>query len=200
MPIIVPDKIDDLKVIESKLKGTHFGLFYALEYGDFIKIGCTKLPYTRYRSLKRTAEVYGNCQLGSIYISQPHTNYSENESKLHLFFEKRQMNDSELFSIGIQEFVSSLDAANLAFEDNSREIEDEGRAFLNVVRESISASNTRITPSASPQELADLIEITRETMLEAGYSPRDILIQTKYILDAWHVPTTFLDPLLEGRL
>ena len=110
--------MNELKIFEkeelTKLKEVckqtpeYFGYFYLLEFGNRIKIGCSKNPYQRYMTLKKEAEDYGNTKLGRIAISRPHTNYSQNETLLHkVFFEKR-VNGTELFDLDLDDVIAGI--------------------------------------------------------------------------------------------
>ena len=86
----------------------YLGYIYVLEYGNYVKIGCTTKPYERLIALKNQAEKYGNVQLGRIAISQEHTNYKDNERKLHKQYQEYRVNNTELFDVSIEIVVSDI--------------------------------------------------------------------------------------------
>lgn len=115
---------DILLYSESNLKkmgkvNSWLGVFYLLEYDNYIKIGCTKNPYQRYKQLVRNAKNYNNTNIGRFFISPWHTNYCDNEKILHKHFEKYRKPDTELFDITIEDFLSQMPI--IKYEDDSEE-------------------------------------------------------------------------------
>lgn len=108
--------------IEKSLKDTYLGVFYAIEYGDRIKIGQSKKPYTRIMALKRNAEKYGGIILGRVCLSQAHTNHKENEAKLHNFFSKQRKQETELFDINLDDFIRALSEIDIEYRDETAQI------------------------------------------------------------------------------
>ena len=47
LQIFSNSEFGEIRSVEKENKGTYLGFFYALEYGDLIKIGSTKNPYQR---------------------------------------------------------------------------------------------------------------------------------------------------------
>ena len=72
-----------VKGIEKSRSSDYVGFIYALEWDDTLKIGCAMYPYKRLIALKRQAEKYRKVELGNFVVSKEHTNYRENEKKLH---------------------------------------------------------------------------------------------------------------------
>ena len=86
----------------------YLGYVYFVEYGKHVKIGCTKNPIKRLGSLYSNAKSYHDIELGRIYITPKHTNYRENESILHSYFINKRKENSELFSITIEDAIDSI--------------------------------------------------------------------------------------------
>lgn len=123
------EEYQKLKTFENK-DNPYIGYIYILEYGDKkVKIGFSAKPYQRVMALKRNAEKYGNYKLGSIAISPAHTNYRDNEKILHKHFQEYRDGDSELFSLTLQETLSSL--SKLSYNDNSAQQIKHGEAVSN---------------------------------------------------------------------
>lgn len=54
-----------------------FGYVYFVEYGKFLKIGSTRNPIERLRTLSSNARLYHDVVLGKIYITPMHTNFEK---------------------------------------------------------------------------------------------------------------------------
>ena len=116
-------EFDKLRAVKST--SSYIGYVYLFEWGNFTKIGRTKNPYQRAKTLMRTAEKYGGVKAGRFAVSVGHSNFAENEKKLHNHFAKYRMNGSELFSKAFDEVYCSL--PKLKYEDNSEELEEANR-------------------------------------------------------------------------
>lgn len=119
----------DIKEIEKRNKDKYTGFFYILEYGEFVKIGSTKNPYQRLMALKRSAVNYGEWGIGKIAISIPHTNYVENEKKLHKHFNGKRKQGSELFDCRLEDVISSIETV-VTYKDDSEEMDLKAEAFF----------------------------------------------------------------------
>ena len=86
---------------------TYFGVVYAVEYGEFIKIGVSTYPAQRFKALATVGRNYADKALGRALVSQPHTNYLENERYLHNLFSKKRIGNGELFGITLEEFAQT---------------------------------------------------------------------------------------------
>ncbi len=148
------NEIPRIREIETSLKNTFRGVFYAIEWDDMLKIGHSQKPYTRLMALKRTAEKYGRVCLGRICISEPHTNHGENEQKLHAYFSERRIPETELFGISLDEFIRSICNAGIVYEDKPEEFELKGAAFIATVENFISgkASTQKADSSTTTSE------------------------------------------------
>ena len=125
--------IDVLKNIDILTNGTYMGVVYALEYGDFVKIGSTVHPYRRFVTLKNQAEKYGNVKIGKLAISGLHTNFRENERNAHREFEIRRQDGTELFNIGFDTARNYLN--NLELLDESEKIRERVEKITNGIKE-----------------------------------------------------------------
>lgn len=115
--------LDDLYTFQRSIKGPYLGVVYAIEYGDKIKIGCSKTPYSRIRSLKKWADGYGGISFGKVCVSTPHTNYREMESFFHKLFSRKRVQDTELFSITLNQFLNKASQYAHQFKDDSGQFE-----------------------------------------------------------------------------
>lgn len=100
-------ELEKIKAIEKNIKSSYVGFIYILEYGKNIKIGHSKKPSTRIKSLKNQAR-YNDCKLEKIAISKPHTNYINNERLLHEYFKQYRISETELFSMTLQQALSEF--------------------------------------------------------------------------------------------
>ena len=110
---------------EKSLKA-YFGVFYGVEFGEYVKIGKSSAPYRRMIELQGVAS-YGGKSLGRVCVSVPHTNYSENETKIHDYFSYARKGTLELFDLTIEQFMEKLPAINLEYKDDSARLERETR-------------------------------------------------------------------------
>ena len=122
-------EIRNIRIVDDN---PYLGFFYALEYGDFVKIGSTKNPYERLRALRKNAE-YNSLSIGRIAISPAHTNYRENEKELHKLFGNSRNGNTELFKISLDDFISRY-SDSIKYKDESEELEKESETFFNELR------------------------------------------------------------------
>lgn len=133
MTVFNNPEFGEIKNIEQENKNKYTGFFYILEWDNFVKIGSTKNPYQRLMALKRSAETYGQSQLGRIAFSVPHTNYKINEKKLHKNFSMHRKEKSELFDLSFDEVVSNL-PNDMEYLDESEQIDKQAEDFLNGIK------------------------------------------------------------------
>lgn len=93
----------------------YYGYFYIIEFGNYIKIGCTRKPYERIRSLKSQLENYSDGKLGRIIFSNECVNYTENEYLLHTHFKEFRKFNTELFDLSIEEFLGKYSNISIEF-------------------------------------------------------------------------------------
>jgi len=108
----------DISQAPHKGNNSWFGYVYAIEYGNHVKIGATTKPIQRFKALASQAILYADKVIGEIAISQPHTNYRENERFIHQHFNNSRVS-GELFEITIEQFIKQC--PSLKFEDLSSE-------------------------------------------------------------------------------
>lgn len=115
-----------IKEFQNEKPNPVMGIVYAIEYGDgFSKIGMTSIPANRTAALKHYITDYMGYPVNRIMISPWHTNYKENERKLHRIFDDCRIPNTELFSVTVQEIVSIIESGEILFNDNSKEILEE---------------------------------------------------------------------------
>lgn len=112
----------------------YFGYVYFLEYGEYIKIGCTKNPVKRLGRLYSNAKSYHDLVLGRIFVTTAHTNYTENEAILHKYFDKERKKNSELFNLTLEEVIEAVFKIPLVFLDESEEKEKREIEFFEMVK------------------------------------------------------------------
>ena len=99
---------NDVKSFPNKGMTRWHGYVYIIEYGEGIKIGCSKQPSKRINAIKSHARNYSDIIIGRIAVSTEHTNYKENEEMLHKHFGSFRKAKSEIFRISFGEALSSL--------------------------------------------------------------------------------------------
>ena len=131
------DEIEDLKRIEKNTPYL-FGYVYFLEYGNLLKIGYTKNPYTRIMTLKKQGEGYSDKAIGRVALTPMCTNYVKVEKTIHELFKDVRRDKTELFDISFYDAVMGTMNANLDYLDESKEIERRSDATFNFVKSFIS--------------------------------------------------------------
>lgn len=134
------EDMKELKEIESKTPHL-FGYVYFLEYGNLLKIGCTKTPYKRIRTLKRQGEGYADKKIGRVALTPMCTNYVKIEKDLHKLFKDNRKEETELFNIDFRDAVTKAMGANLNFLDESEEIKKHQEAAFQFVKEFITGGH-----------------------------------------------------------
>lgn len=109
----------------------YFGIVYLLEYGDSLKIGSSKVPYQRLMQLKRNATNYDDTKLGRVAITRPHTNYRENEKRLHSLFESKRKSKTELFDLKLDDVLLNMNEFDLEYKDDSEKNKKKDDAVFN---------------------------------------------------------------------
>lgn len=107
--------------IDPSLYGGFMGCVYAVEYGNSIKIGCTKDPIKRIKTVISQGKNYSSVTCSRVAVSLPHTNYKENETIIHKHFSDKRVTGGELFNLSIDEFIRQC--PKLVFKDDSAEKE-----------------------------------------------------------------------------
>lgn len=102
------------------------GIVYAIEYNDrFCKIGMSSVPSQRTSIIKHYISDYMQEKVTRIMISFWHTNYRENEKKLHEAFKDCRLPNTELFSVSVDEVVEFILDGGITFDDKSMQILEE---------------------------------------------------------------------------
>ena len=127
------EEFGTIRAIERARSSEHVGFIYVLEWDDAVKIGCTMYPCRRLKELKRQAERYGNVSLNRFAISKEHTNYRENERKMHEHFAKYRRGNTEIFYITMKEIEVKF-PKHIEFLDKSDEIEKECNKTFNFLK------------------------------------------------------------------
>lgn len=109
----IVEKIDDI-ASEINPISIYMGYVYIMEYGKYIKIGQTHNIRKRMKQLISIGN-YGDMAMGRVMYTIPHTNYKENEKRLHSLFSSNRKKGTELFSIdfnSIMEIPPALEYRN----------------------------------------------------------------------------------------
>jgi len=104
---------DEINIAPEGRIGYYTGYVYAIEYGNDLKIGCTRNPKERLMHLSNHAMRYSDKKLGRFILTPPHDNYRENERLLHSIFSDFRINDCELFNLQIESITEKFDTLSL---------------------------------------------------------------------------------------
>lgn len=105
------------KVLEETLP-IGFGVMYALEYGNYLKIGHSTNPKRRVHGLKHQAEKYSGTNSMNYALSINMTNYLEVESYLHNYFADIRKEGTELFKMTLNSFLLRLPKLEIKTDNN----------------------------------------------------------------------------------
>lgn len=171
--------LDELKEIERNRDG-ETGFVYLLQYGNGIKIGCTKRPYSRIMNWINMANNYSDVGAGDIYISIPHYKYSKSEKAIHKFFKEKRIPKTELFKISMEEAVE-YGSQNIEYGIKDKIAEMQKTRWIEdfIFGKQTPKRQTNLTiPQAT--EIAKIIE---EVYKRAGVNPKDIVRVIKIIYE-----------------
>ena len=85
--------------MDSENKSPNFGFIYGIEFGYFVKIGCSQNPANRLMALRRQVCKSQGLSPGRMVISPPCSNYKELEQVAHIEFRDGRLPGSELFVV-----------------------------------------------------------------------------------------------------
>lgn len=100
--------LKDIQFDETFGRDKSIGVIYAVEYGDSVKIGCTRNPKNRLFALKSQCEKYSDKKFGRVLISEFHCGYSGTEHDLHIAFSPQRITDTELFTVTLEEVQKAI--------------------------------------------------------------------------------------------
>ena len=118
-----------VRTVEDETKNEYYGFVYALEFGNFVKIGCTRKPFERLNSLRRTIVNYAQKDMGRFALSCAHTNYCQNEKILHNIFQKYRVVSTELFMVDFDKAVEEMNNS-IVLKDESKIMEEKSEITL----------------------------------------------------------------------
>ncbi len=126
LKIFEKDEFSQIKDFQKEKPNAVMGIVYAIEYGNgFCKIGMSSVPANRTLALKHYISDYMQYPVNRIMITTWHTNYRQNEKKLHEEFSDCRIPNTELFCVNVQDVVDSIKRGVICFEDNSAKLLDE---------------------------------------------------------------------------
>lgn len=133
LKIFEKDEYGKVREIEKSKSSDFIGFFYVLEWGGNIKIGCTRNPYQRIMAFKRQAEKYGDTTIGRYVLSNPHTNYQENEKLLHKAFASARIVGTELFSLSLDMVIQNI-PKEIQIKDESEALACKAEQFCDFMK------------------------------------------------------------------
>lgn len=89
------------------------GVVYILEWGAFVKIGCTTKIKERMAQLQRTARNYAGVKVGRVAVTPLHNNHYKTEASVHQYFGEKRFASGELFDIEFGKAVEFLKSIQL---------------------------------------------------------------------------------------
>lgn len=92
------------------------GFVYAFCFGEVIKIGSTRNPFSRLRTLKNSNKEKITTNNLIFLISKMHLNYKNNENQIHRILNKYRVY-GEFFNITLDELMKQLNGFN--FDNNN---------------------------------------------------------------------------------
>lgn len=123
---------DPTSIKECLPTGSEFcGYLYAIEYGQYLKIGRTRTPYQRIKSIASQAKNYAEVMVGRFAVSKPHTNFVENERLLHEHFRYARRN-GELFEVTLDDFLNNLPP--MRFLDETEKLRKRNEATIEFLK------------------------------------------------------------------
>lgn len=113
--IFSSEEYNKIEEIKKERKMDYYGYVYALEWGNTVKIGQTINFKERLTALKCTAR-YANAKIGKIAISIPHSNYIENEKRLHKIYNRQRIENTELFKTNLSDVATTMSMLEFSFD------------------------------------------------------------------------------------
>ena len=163
------------------------GFLYALEYGDYLKIGRTKNLAQRISFLTYQAINYSQTDTRRIAYSIQHSNYAQNENILHKFFKDKRVGKGELFSLTLDDFLASMPQLTFKKELSGDSDNDEVTDIVNWLLEADYEKITGLpfetflqwenakTPEEKNNALRYLeFERCKKTLRKKGFSEKEI--------------------------
>jgi hypothetical protein len=88
-----------------------------------VKIGKTGNPSERIKCIINHSKIYSgdSFRVVKILISQPHTNYNQNEKILHSFFQEFHCN-GEVFNTSLSNVINKLQNFDISFKDEHKKL------------------------------------------------------------------------------
>lgn len=151
MRIFDRTQLEALRVLDAQDKDTYKGYVYVCEYGNFVKIGSTSQPYTRFLALIRQGENYGDVTLGRFGVTKAHTNYRENEKELHDLFAIRRQDGTELFNVTFDNVIAEM--GNLELKDETMLLTQKSDMILTGMKDFVIGRTDTPTFSNKPQSI-----------------------------------------------
>lgn len=81
------------------------GFVYAIEFGQFVKIGCSALPYNRFLALRSEYRRSMGLSSGRMIITPPCSNYKALECNAHAKFASKRIKGREIFEVEFEDVV-----------------------------------------------------------------------------------------------
>ena len=143
MMIFKRENFDELDKLQNECPSCYAGVVYCMEYknGEFSKIGCSKVPKDRAKTLKHYLTDYMQEEVTRIAISPWHTNYKKNERIIHEMLSEKRIPNTELFNTSIDDFGIILTSGEIKFLDESERLEKEAQYFCDEMKKFLLGSS-----------------------------------------------------------
>ena len=186
--------IQKLKKQERSTRSNSFiGYVYILEYGDAIKIGCTRNPYQRLHELSVMAQGYADKTAKTATLSQPHTNYREIEKFLHEYFSDKRRKGTELFDLSFDSCLDTINSLDIAIRDDTVELRQRDEKAMHNIKQIFFAEPEK---RASVGEIVELLEVLVENMKDQGHSPETVSAMIEKVCGQFGIglPNNYVKP------
>lgn len=130
------------------------GVVYVLECGDLLKIGSSKQPDKRLSALIHQFKDYGDTPIGRFAMTTKHTNYVENEHKVHELLDDFRKDSTELFSVSFEEALEIIRNSKLEFKDETKKKKDESKKFSELMKGFVTGNTELISDLISLNDFA----------------------------------------------
>lgn len=143
MMIFKRENFDELDKLQNTCPSCYTGVVYCMEYknGEFSKIGCSRIPKDRAKTLKHYLTDYMQEEVTRIAISPWHTNYKKNERIIHEMLSEKRIPHTELFNASIGDFETVLMSGEIKFLDESERLEKDAQAFCDEMKKFLIGSS-----------------------------------------------------------
>lgn len=121
----------------------NYGVVYAVEFGENVKVGCTTDIHKRMANLENLANNYALSKLGRIAITGYCCNRYECEAEAHAKLAEYRIGNSEMFNVSFETAVDALSGLHLHVmtKQEHEELEARSQEFANALKDHFEFGN-----------------------------------------------------------